>query len=65
MRRKGIEPIIIETSLSLPSAGGSTRKGNSVAVERDDGGRTLEIVLASDVPGYVITVIMRESGDES
>jgi len=35
-------------------------EGNSVAVGRDNGDRTLEVVLASDTPGYVITVIIRK-----
>jgi hypothetical protein len=58
MRRDGILTSTIEAVVIAPDRRRVDKDGNSIAVGRD-GSRTLEVVLASDVPGYVITVIVR------
>jgi hypothetical protein len=58
MRRDGIQASTIEEIVIAPDRRRVDGDGNSIAVGRD-GDRALEVVLASDVPGYVITVIVR------
>jgi hypothetical protein len=58
MRRGRIQSSTIEAIVLAPDRRRIDKDGNSIAVGRD-GGRTIEVVLASDVPGYVITVIVR------
>jgi hypothetical protein len=59
MRRAKIQPSTVEAIVLAPEYRRVDDEGNSVAVGLDERGRTLEIVLASDVPAYVITVIVR------
>lgn len=59
MRHEGIQLSTIEAIVVAPERRRIDDESNSVVVGRDDGGRILEVVLASDVPGYVITVIVR------
>jgi Domain of unknown function (DUF4258) len=59
MRREGVRASLVEAVVIAPERRRIDREGHSVAVGRDDHGRILEVVLASDVPGYVITVIIR------
>lgn len=59
MRRDKIRLGVVESIVLAPERRRVDDKGNSVAIGRDERGRTLEVVLASDVPGYVITVIVR------
>jgi hypothetical protein len=59
MRRAEIQPSTIEAIVLAPERRRIDDDGNSVAVGRDERDRTVEVVLASDVPGYVITVIVR------
>jgi hypothetical protein len=59
MRRERIWPRTIEEIVIAPERRRIDSKGNPIAVGRDSLGRTLEIVLALDDPGYVITVIAR------
>jgi hypothetical protein len=58
MRGERIQPSTIEAIVISPDQWRIDKDGNSIAVGRD-GDRTIEVVLASDVPGYVITVIIR------
>lgn len=58
MRGGRIQSSTIEAIVISPDRRRIDKDGNSVAVGRD-GDRTIEVVLASDVPGYVITVIVR------
>jgi hypothetical protein len=58
MRGERIQPSTIEAIVISPDRWRIDKDGNSIAVGRD-GDRAIEVVLASDVPGYVITVIIR------
>jgi hypothetical protein len=58
MRRERIQPSAIEGIVADPRGRRIDGDGNSIAVGHE-GGRIIEVVLASDVPGYVITVIVR------
>jgi len=59
MRRAKTQASTIEAIVLAPERRRIDDEGNSVAIGSDERGRTLEVVLASDVPGYVITVIVR------
>lgn len=59
MRRAKTQASTIEAIVLAPERRRIDDDGNSVAIGSDERGRTLEVVLASDVPGYVITVIVR------
>jgi hypothetical protein len=58
MRAERIQSSTIEAIVISPDRWRIDKDGNSIAVGHD-GDRTIEVVLASDVPGYVITVIVR------
>jgi len=59
MRREGVQASSIEAVVIAPERRRVDKNGHTVAIGRDDRGRILEVVLASDIPGYVITVIIR------
>jgi len=59
MRHRKVKPSTIEAIVIAPERRRIDDEGNSVAIGRDERGRTFEVVLASDAPGYVITVIVR------
>jgi hypothetical protein len=59
MRRGKIQRSTIEAIVVDPERRRIDREGNSIAIGRDRFRRTIEVVLASDMPGYVITVIVR------
>jgi hypothetical protein len=59
MRRRKIQRSTIEAIVVDPERRRIDKEGNSIAIGRDRLWRTIEVVLASDVPGYVITVIVR------
>lgn len=58
MREGRLHSSTIEAIVISPDRWRIDKDGNSIAVGRE-GARTIEVVLASDVPGYVITVIVR------
>lgn len=58
MREGQLHPSTIEAIVISPDRWRIDKDGNSIAVGRE-GARTIEVVLAADVPGYVITVIVR------
>jgi len=60
MRREKVWPLSVETVVDSPEAERRDAKGNPIAIGRDSVGRTLEVVVALDDPGFVITVIVRE-----
>jgi len=61
MRKEGIGVDLIEAIVRAPLRRRRDERGNPIAVGRSPSGRQLEIVIALDDPGYVITVIVRRN----
>lgn len=59
MRRERIWPKTVESVVAAVEDRRTDEGGNPVVVGCDTEGRTFEVVLALDDPGYVITVIAR------
>jgi hypothetical protein len=59
MRGASLDPVEVEGMIASPDQWRMDDAGNPVAVGRSIDGRVVEIVIALDDPGYVITVIAR------
>jgi hypothetical protein len=59
MRGAGLDQIEVESIGASPEHWRMDDAGNLIAVGQCDDGRMVEIALALDDPGYVITVIAR------
>jgi hypothetical protein len=59
MRRDGISRPVIESIVADPDGTRFDVSGNVVVMGRDMRKRSIEVVIALDDPGYVITVIAR------
>ena len=61
MRKEGLGFDLIEAIVRAPLRRRWDDTGNPIVVGHDPGGRPIEVVLALDDPGYVITVIVRRT----
>jgi hypothetical protein len=59
MRKEGLPPQTIEAIALAPDERRADARGNPVAIGRDTRGWLIEVVVALDDLGYVITVIVR------
>jgi putative aminopeptidase FrvX len=59
MRRAGIGQALVEEIVAASDSSWMDPDGNLVVVGRDGDGRPIEVVIALDDPGFVITVIPR------
>ncbi|HEX5763287.1 MAG TPA: hypothetical protein VFY04_09225 [Solirubrobacterales bacterium] len=61
MRKEGLGFDLIKAIVRAPLRRRWDEAGNPIAVGHDLAGRHIEVVLALDDPGYVITVIVRRT----
>lgn len=59
MRQAGLDAEEVDGIAAASEARRVDEAGNPIAIGRDSDGRLVEVVIALDDPGYVITVIAR------
>jgi hypothetical protein len=59
MRKEDVSAETIEAIALVPVGRRADARGNPIAVGKDARGRSVEVVVALDDLGYVITVIVR------